>query len=133
MCLFLFTAAIVVQPNNTVTLVGTGVRFVCATELNSTDAIRWNYYPSNGSSELTVIYSGTKINHRLNENNRFKISTDGAVTSISGRLRHVDLVISDVKMSDAGTYACLETTRPNQCYGASLIVLGNALALLLTS
>lgn len=95
-------------PANVAAVVGTDVRFSC--RINSTNHIRWEFYPHGSDEEITV-FNGEHVDPRLEH----RISAD------CGNAR-CEITLHEVQMSDAGLYACFETTK-STAFIASLTVL----------
>ena len=105
------TAALASGTRGSVALVNATSTFACSS--TATRHMRWNYYAPSG--DLVPVYSGIAIKAELKS--RYTVRLDVAEETS-------ELVIRNVKSSDAGMYCCLEHAKSTWANSFQLIVLG---------
>ena len=103
------------SPPNVVVAEGASVNFTCVS--NKTERVVWKF-DKIGGSQTEILFTGLKLANRTASSSQFNVTTQ------SGLLASSSLIISYVKISDAGRYSCEDiTTNTMQSY-AELVVLG---------
>lgn len=113
--LLVFASQPIVVPKSVIAQVGTFARFNCTTVHN--EPVYWITRPY-GSKAINDIYIGeTYLLDDYGTSGRFSVE-------VNNTLRRYDLLIKDVKQTDAGVYVCIDERGLGKKANAELIVWG---------